>query len=75
MEKIELELIALSHSVTQTQNYAVVLGEVEGKRRLPFDIKKSLKADIEYAFVGISLIGCVSTFPVAPTLYKFCAFT
>ncbi|HMW38630.1 MAG: DUF151 domain-containing protein [Saprospiraceae bacterium] len=38
MEKIELELIALSHSVTQTQNYAVVLGEVEGKRRLPIVI-------------------------------------
>ncbi len=38
MQKIELELIALSHSVTQTQNYAVVLGEIQGKRRLPIVI-------------------------------------
>jgi len=38
MRKIELEIIALSHSVTQTQNYAVVLGEVEGNRRLPIVI-------------------------------------
>ncbi|MCC6816280.1 MAG: bifunctional nuclease family protein [Saprospiraceae bacterium] len=38
MQKIELELIALSHSVTQTQNYAVVLGEVNGNRRLPIVI-------------------------------------
>ena len=38
LRKIELEIIALSHSVTQTQNYAVVLGEVEGNRRLPIVI-------------------------------------
>ncbi|NOT36201.1 MAG: bifunctional nuclease family protein [Saprospiraceae bacterium] len=38
MQKIELELIALSHSVTQTQNYAIVLGEVQGNRRLPIVI-------------------------------------
>ncbi len=37
-KKVELEIIALSHSVTQSQNYAVVLGEVEGKRRLPIVI-------------------------------------
>ncbi len=37
-EIIELEIIALSHSVTQSQNYAVVLGETEGKRRLPIVI-------------------------------------
>lgn len=35
---IELEIIALSHSVTQSQNYAVVLGETEGNRRLPIVI-------------------------------------
>lgn len=38
MKKIELEIVALSHSVTQSHNYAVVLGEVEGKRRLPIVI-------------------------------------
>lgn len=35
---VELEIIALSHSVTQSQNYAVVLGEMEGNRRLPIVI-------------------------------------
>lgn len=35
MVKIELDIVALSHSVTQSHNYAVVLGEVEGNRRLP----------------------------------------
>jgi len=38
MKKIELEIVALSHSVTQSHNYAVVLGEVEGERRLPIVI-------------------------------------
>ncbi len=35
MIKIELDIVALSHSVTASHNYAVVLGEVDGKRRLP----------------------------------------
>ena len=38
MKKIELEIIALSHSVTQTHSFAVVLGEVDGTRRLPIVI-------------------------------------
>lgn len=38
MRKIELEIIALSHSITQSHSYAVVLGEVEGLRRLPIVI-------------------------------------
>ena len=38
MKKIELEIIALTHSITQTHSYAVVLGEVNGIRRLPIVI-------------------------------------
>jgi bifunctional DNase/RNase len=38
MKKIELEIVALSHSITQTNSYAVVLGEVNGLRRLPIVI-------------------------------------
>mgnify|MGYP003595289704 CR=1 FL=1 len=38
MKKIELEIVALSHSITQTHSYAVVLGEVDGVRRLPIVI-------------------------------------
>jgi bifunctional DNase/RNase len=38
MERIELEIVALSHSITQTHSYAVVLGELNGLRRLPIVI-------------------------------------
>jgi len=38
MKKVELEIVALSSSVTQTHSYAVVLGEVNGLRRLPIVI-------------------------------------
>lgn len=38
MKKIELDIVALSHSVTQSHNYAVVLGEMMGSRRLPIVI-------------------------------------
>ena len=38
MKKVELEIVALSHSITQTHSYAVVLGEVNGLRRIPIVI-------------------------------------
>ena len=38
MQKIELEIVALSHSITQSKSYAVILGEVNGLRRLPIVI-------------------------------------
>jgi len=38
MRKIELEIVALSHSVTQSSSYAIVLGEVNGSQRLPIVI-------------------------------------
>ena len=38
MQKIELEIVALHHSVGQNPNYALVLGELEGERRLPIVI-------------------------------------
>ena len=38
MKKIEMEIVALSHSITQSHSYAVVLGEVSGIRRLPIVI-------------------------------------
>ena len=37
-DKIRLEIVALSHSVAQSHNYAVVLGEQHGPRRLPIVI-------------------------------------
>ena len=38
MKKVELDIIALHHSVGQNPNYAMVLGEVDGNRRLPIVI-------------------------------------
>lgn len=38
MKRIELEIVALSHSITQTHSYAVVLGEINGLRRIPIVI-------------------------------------
>lgn len=38
MRKIALDIVGLQPSMTQTHNYAVVLGEKSGKRRLPIII-------------------------------------
>lgn len=38
MIKIELDIIALTHSITQNNSFAVVLGERVGNRRLPIVI-------------------------------------
>lgn len=41
MKKIELEIIALSQSIAQSQSYAVVLGEISGLRKIPIIIGSS----------------------------------
>ncbi|MEZ5013474.1 MAG: bifunctional nuclease family protein [Chitinophagales bacterium] len=38
MRKIELEIAGLSHTITQSQSYAVILSEVDGVRKLPIVI-------------------------------------
>jgi bifunctional DNase/RNase len=38
MRKIELEITGLSHTITQSQSYAVLLAEVDGVRKLPIVI-------------------------------------
>jgi uncharacterized protein len=38
LKKIALDIVTLSQSVTQSHNYAVILGEHAGKRRLPIII-------------------------------------
>ncbi|MFM2392287.1 MAG: hypothetical protein RLZZ546_264 [Bacteroidota bacterium] len=38
MNKIGLEIVAISHSVSQSHNYAVILAETGGLRRLPIVI-------------------------------------
>ncbi len=38
MKKFQLEIVAISHSVSANQTYAVVLGEVNGLRKIPIVI-------------------------------------
>jgi hypothetical protein len=38
MKKVELEISALQHSITQSHSYAVVLSELDGDRKLPIVI-------------------------------------
>ncbi len=38
MDKVALDIVAISHSVSHSHNYAVILGEQEGSRRLPIVI-------------------------------------
>ena len=65
MEKIELEIVALSHSVSQTHNYAVVLGEVEGKRRLPIVI-----GGFEAQAIAVAIEEMMPTRPLTHDLFK-----
>lgn len=65
MKKIELEIVALSHSVTQTNSYAVVLGEVNGLRRLPIVI-----GGFEAQAIAVALEKMKPTRPLTHDLMK-----
>jgi bifunctional DNase/RNase len=65
MKKIELEIVALSHSLAQTQNYAIVLGEVQGVRRLPIVI-----GGFEAQAIAVALEGMTPSRPMTHDLYK-----
>lgn len=65
MKKIELEIVALSHSITQSQSYAVVLGEVNGLRRLPIVI-----GSFEAQAIAVSLERMQSSRPLTHDLMK-----
>jgi len=68
MKKIELEIIALSHSVTQSHSFAVVLGEVDGTRRLPIVI-----GGFEAQAIAMALDNMKPTRPFTHDLMKtFC---
>ncbi|NJB85316.1 hypothetical protein GGR26_001061 [Lewinella marina] len=54
MDKIELRVMAISRSVTQSLNYAVVLGELNGPRRLPVIIGSTEAQAIAIAIEGMS---------------------
>lgn len=65
MKKIELEIVALSHSVTQSHNYAVVLGEKEGSRRLPIVI-----GSFEAQAIAVAMERMTPNRPLTHDLFK-----
>lgn len=65
MEKIELNIVALSHSVTHSHNYAVVLGEVDGLRRLPIVI-----GGFEAQAIAVAMEEMIPTRPLTHDLFK-----
>jgi uncharacterized protein len=65
MEKIPLEIVALSHSVSHSHNYAVILGEIDGKRRLPIVI-----GGFEAQAIAVAMEGMMPTRPLTHDLFK-----
>ena len=65
MKKIPLEIIGLSYSQTQTGAYALVLGEKDGKRRLPIII-----GSFEAQAIAIEMEKMVPTRPLTHDLFK-----
>lgn len=65
MEKIELNIVGLSYSQTQSGAYALVLGEKEGKRRLPIII-----GGFEAQAIAIELENMTPSRPLTHDLFK-----
>lgn len=70
MSKIELEIITLSHSVTQSHSFAVILGEKNGNRRIPIVI-----GNAEAQAIAISLENIVPTRPLTHDLMRDMLFS
>lgn len=60
-----MEIVALSHSVTQSHNYAVVLGETEGSRRLPIVI-----GSFEAQAIAVAMEKMTPNRPLTHDLFK-----
>ena len=65
MTKIELEIVALSHSLSQSHNYAVVLGEQDGTRRLPIVI-----GSFEAQAIAVAMERMTPNRPLTHDLFK-----
>ncbi len=65
MEKIPLDIVALSHSVSQSHNYAVVLGEKDGSRRLPIVI-----GAFEAQAIAVAMERMIPNRPLTHDLFK-----
>jgi bifunctional DNase/RNase len=65
VKKVKLEIVGLSYSQTQTGAYALVLGEVKGKRRLPIII-----GGFEAQAIAIELEKMTPSRPLTHDLFK-----
>ncbi|TVR89771.1 MAG: hypothetical protein EA411_01685 [Saprospirales bacterium] len=65
MKKLELDIVALSHSLSQSHNYAVVLGERDGKRRLPIVI-----GSFEAQAIAVAMERMTPNRPLTHDLFK-----
>lgn len=65
MRKIELDIVALSHSLSQSHNYAVVLGEKDGKKRLPIVI-----GSFEAQAIAVAMERMTPNRPLTHDLFK-----
>ncbi len=65
MKKIRLDIVGLSYSQTQTGAYALVLGEANGKRRLPIII-----GGFEAQAIAIELEKMTPSRPLTHDLFK-----
>ena len=65
MRKILLDIVALSHSVTQSHNYAVVLGENGGSRRLPIVI-----GSFEAQAIAVAMENMTPSRPLTHDLFR-----
>ncbi len=65
MRKIALDIVALSHSVAQSHNYAVVLGEKDGSRRLPIVI-----GSFEAQAIAVAMERMTPNRPLTHDLFK-----
>ncbi|WGQ11042.1 bifunctional nuclease family protein [Pedobacter gandavensis] len=70
MKKVKLEIIGLSYSQTQSGAYALVLGEVNGRRRLPIII-----GAFEAQAIAIEIEKMVPSRPLTHDLFKTFAQT
>lgn len=70
MKKVQLDIVGLSYSQTQTGAYALVLGEVNGKRRLPIII-----GAFEAQAIAIELEKMTPSRPLTHDLFKTFAET
>ncbi|KAA8482739.1 hypothetical protein BDE36_2800 [Arcticibacter tournemirensis] len=65
MKKIKLDIVGLSYSQTQSGAYALVLGEVNGRRRLPIII-----GGFEAQAIAIEIEKMTPTRPLTHDLFK-----